>query len=55
MTTILTEMGEKPEGQRPTSGRRVAEPAAYLTVIRGYADQISHQNILATGQGLDNG
>src|SRR5271157_4491745 len=25
-------MGEKPEGQRPTSGRRVTEPAAYLTI-----------------------
>ena len=31
MTTTLTEMGEKPVGLRPTSGHRVAEPAAYLT------------------------
>ena len=41
MTTTLTEMDEKPEGQRPTSGQRVAEPAAYLAVhsaIRWHLD-----------------
>ena len=50
MTTTLAEMGEKPKGQRPMSGQRVAEPAAYLTRI-----PISHAHVAMVLSGHDEG